>query len=92
MIEAVEVTQALVSNDAKSIVPVDTGFLQNSIQPGEVTVGNNVVDGEVRADAEYAAYVENGTSRQKAQPFMFPALKKNKENFKRRVAKAMEDA
>ena len=29
--------------------------------------------GEVEAGAEYAAYVEHGTSRQRPQPFMRPA-------------------
>ena len=64
LIEAVQITQALVVNDARSIVPVDTGFLQNSIGAGEVTVNGTTIDGEVRADAEYASHVEMGTSRQ----------------------------
>ena len=53
---------------AKKACPVDTGRLRNSIthQVGdaEVVVGTNV---------EYAAYVELGTSRTKAQPFLKPA-------------------
>ena len=55
---------------AKRLCPVDTGRLRNSIthviNAGEqaVYVGTNV---------EYAPYVELGTSRQKAQPYLRPA-------------------
>lgn len=55
---------------AKRLCPVDTGRLRNSIthvtRPGEkaVYIGTNV---------EYGPYVEYGTARQKAQPFLRPA-------------------
>ncbi len=55
---------------AKRACPVDTGRLRNSVthltKPAEksVYVGTNV---------EYAPYVELGTSRTKAQPFLRPA-------------------
>nr|DAT75803.1 MAG TPA: putative tail component [Caudoviricetes sp.] len=55
---------------AKRLCPVDTGRLRNSIthvtRPGEkaVYIGTNV---------EYGPYVEYGTSRQEAQPFLRPA-------------------
>jgi len=54
---------------AKIAAPVDTGFLQNSIQssfPDELT-------GVVSVGAEYGIYVELGTSRAPAQPFLLPA-------------------
>ena len=54
---------------AKQSAPIDTGFLRSSIRTepgrGEVTVG---------ASAEYAPYVEMGTRRMKAQPYLTPAL------------------
>jgi HK97 gp10 family phage protein len=53
---------------AKKLAPVDTGRLRNSISHEvdgqEVYIGSNV---------EYAPYVELGTSKQKAQPFLKPA-------------------
>lgn len=62
-----------VSNQAKANCPVDTGRLRASIGVSQsfdtegavTTVGSNV---------EYAAYVELGTSRQRAQPYLRPAL------------------
>ncbi len=59
-----------VSSGAKERAPVDTGALRNSIDASReatalwlVTVG-----------AAYASYVEWGTSRQSAKPFLYPAL------------------
>lgn len=61
---------------AKDLVPVDTGNLKNSIsighpsgrdtQPGDLEV-------QVGPSAEYGAYVEYGTSRMGAQPYLTPA-------------------
>ena len=53
---------------AKRLCPVDTGRLRNSIthtyDEEGVYIGTNV---------EYAPYVELGTSRMKARPFLKPA-------------------
>lgn len=55
---------------AKDLCPVDTGNLRNSIthtvddENGAAYIGSNV---------EYAPYVELGTVKQDAQPFLKPA-------------------
>jgi len=57
---------------AKEIVPVDTGRLKNSITcefPSETKA-------IVAARTKYAGFVENGTSRQRAQPYMRPPAEK----------------
>ena len=65
---------------AKLKAPVDTGRLRNSIThslaPEEeaVYIGTNV---------EYAPYVEFGTRRTKAQPFLKPAVQDHAEEYKR---------
>lgn len=54
---------------AKSICPVDTGYLQSSIDwQGDDTRG------AVEAKAEYAQYVEYGTWKMRAQPYFTPAV------------------
>ena len=63
---------------AKLICPVDTGRLRNSItheQEGKYTelIGTNV---------EYAPYVEMGTQRQKAQPYLKPAVEGHVDEYK----------
>lgn len=65
---------------ARERAPVDTGYLRSSIavsvQPGQ-SAGSVV--GEVTAGANYAAYVEHGTSRQRPQPFMRPAFEQSRD-------------
>lgn len=57
---------------AQGIVPVDTGYLKSSISTS--TEGNGAyARGEVGPTANYGAYVELGTSRMRAQPYMRPA-------------------
>lgn len=55
---------------ATSIVPVLTGNLRDSISAGQASA-NGV---EIVAEAEYAAYVELGTSKMNAQPYMRPSI------------------
>jgi HK97 gp10 family phage protein len=73
----------LIENDAKHICPVRTGKLQNSIfhmQTGELQY-------IVGTELYYGPYVEYGTSRMMAQPFMRPAvafgIRSLNEDFKR---------
>lgn len=63
---------------AKLLCPVDTGNLRNSIthqQAGDAAeaIGTNV---------EYAAYVEMGTSKMKAQPYLEPALTEHIDEYR----------
>lgn len=62
---------------AKRLCPVDTGNLRNSIthtsDDDTAYIGTNV---------EYAPYVEYGTSRTKAQPFLKPAANNHADEYK----------
>lgn len=67
--DVLESTAKAVAKDARANAPVDTGRLRGSI--------TTEMDGDtaiVRATAPYAVYVELGTSRAAAQPFLKPAL------------------
>ena len=59
----------VIAEAAENMVPVDTGFLRSSIFVREA--GNNV---EVGFSAEYASYVEFGTYKMVAQPYLRPAI------------------
>ena len=65
---------------AKKYCPVDTGRLRNSIshtQSGDSAyIGTNV---------EYATYVEFGTSKQKPQPYLKPAVTDHIDEYKKIV-------
>ncbi len=61
---------------------VDTGTLKRSIGLG-ITDTTAVVE----ATAEYAPYVEFGTRRMEAQPYLGPAFNEQKEKFKSDMSK-----
>jgi HK97 gp10 family phage protein len=69
----VERYATIIADEAARLVPVKTGSLKASITvhlealAAEITAGENL---------DYAAYVEYGTSRMAAQPFMRPAMER----------------
>jgi HK97 gp10 family phage protein len=73
----------VVETYAKTLVPVDTGTLKNSIQVDEVTDRM----AEIAPHTDYAEHVEFGTSRMAAQPYMRPAL----DEHEREILQAIED-
>lgn len=81
---ALTASALLVEGAAKNLVPVDTGNLRNSIthevEKKEAKVGTNV---------EYAPFVELGTVKMAAQPYLNPALEANKGNIKKIFADAI---
>ena len=68
----------VVQGDAKSLSPVDTGNLRNSI-----TYKVSADDGKVGTNVHYAIHQEYGTKKMSAQPFLRPALDRNRETIKR---------
>ena len=80
--KAMELSCITVENKAKHLVPVDTGRLKSSIT---YKVSQSVYDitGTIGTDVEYAPYVELGTSRMNAQPFLVPALYGSKAEIKK---------
>lgn len=59
----------VIAVEAENNCPVDTGFLRSTVF---VTKNGNEV--EVGFEAPYASYVEFGTYKMAAQPFLRPAL------------------
>lgn len=75
--DAVREAAMLVEREAKINVPVDSGRLRGSIGSEEKTpllfeVGTNV---------EYAAFVEFGTSKAAAQPYLEPAVERARSQY-----------
>lgn len=79
---AVRKTAKDIEGTAKNLSPVDTGNLRSSIKTSDLrhTTGNSPA-ADVTASAEYATYVEFGTSRMAPQPFMGPAADKHEPGF-----------
>lgn len=70
-------TALAIETHAKLFVPVDTGNLRNSIQAQEESATQWVV----ATGVEYAEYVEFGTSRMAARPYMTPAAERERPHF-----------
>lgn len=71
-------TGASIERDAKILAPVDTGNLRASI--GTEVSGDGrrgVMTVSVGPTAAYGAYVEHGTSRMAAQPYLAPATQRH---------------
>lgn len=70
---------------SKLLCPVDTGRLRNSIShtndKNTAYIGTNV---------DYAAYVEMGTSKQRAQPYLEPAIANHIEEYKSIVERELK--
>jgi HK97 gp10 family phage protein len=61
--------------------PTGGGALRQSIQPTVVRTGNTIV-GDVTANVEHAGYLEFGTSRMAARPFIRPTMAEQRENVR----------
>lgn len=71
---------------AKTIVPVDTGALKNSI----TTEMDSSVSAIVAPHTEYAEYVEFGTYKMAAQPYMTPAAEAVRPGFEAAMKQLLE--
>lgn len=91
-----EIEQALlngalmVERDAKKNAPVDTGRLRQSITHQHKDFGSKNPYVEVGTNIQYGSSVEFGTSKQAAQPFLFPAYNSNKSKILKELANAFK--
>lgn len=81
----------MVEGAAKMLAPVSDEITRPGGPHGDLRRSINTVtkvtsggaQATVGSSIEYAAYVELGTTRQQAQPYLHPALQKNKANIKK---------
>ena len=64
-----------IASDARARAPVATGYLRSSIQSVSVEAGK---EAQIIVGAEYGRFVEYGTYKMAAQPFLNPALEADK--------------
>ena len=63
-----------VQSTAKSLCPVDTGRLRSSIQTTSPRSTGTGLSVRIGSNVNYARYVELGTRRMRARPYLRPAL------------------
>ena len=71
---AMKTTTGKVQAQAKQIAPKRTGFMANNILVEPVKKTATSVTGTVNAKADYSSFVEFGTYKMSAQPFIRPAV------------------
>jgi HK97 gp10 family phage protein len=81
-----------IERDAKSIVPVDTGNLRASIESRVIRNNDGDITGVVGTNTDYAAFVEFGTSKMGAQPYLRPAVEQNRETVRELLGEGFNDA
>jgi HK97 gp10 family phage protein len=89
--DAVRETAIAIEQDVKGgphAAPYRTGNLRRSYHHAMSGPASAVV-GSDHGIAEYAPYVEFGTSKMSAQPHLVPATEAQREPFAQRVAKAL---
>lgn len=72
------------SSSAGEYPASDTGFLANNIISKVATDG---LSGEIISRADYSAFLEFGTSKMGARPFMQPSLEENRPKIRARARK-----
>ena len=84
---------AAIRSDAQGRCPVDKGILKRSIR---ATVAKKKLEATVSAggkvgsiDTYYAQFVEFGTKKAKAQPFLFPAARAHDEETQEKLKTVM---
>lgn len=76
------------ADGARRLCPVDTGDLKDSVCARSEAVAGGA-EGEVAAGAAHAVYVELGTSRMAARPFLLPACQAERGALLDAVARAV---
>lgn len=71
---AMKLTTGQVQATAKQVAPKRTGYMANNISVEPVKKTATSVTGTVNAKADYSSFVEFGTYKMSAEPFMRPAV------------------
>lgn len=88
--DALTVVGDFVTDEAKVRCPVLTGNLRGSINPALFSdIATKEMGVRIGTPIEYAPYVEYGTSKQSAQPFLRPAVLDNLDRIDKLFAKAL---
>ena len=86
-----------VLEDAKANVPVRTGKLKKGLKITNVKKKEGIkyilvgVDRGDNSEIFYSKFIEFGTSKMSARPFLQPAYEKNKDNIQKTIANTLKE-
>lgn len=87
ILKALETCGLAAEGYAKKLAPVDTGNLRNSITH---TVDEKEPAAYIGTNVEYASYVELGTAKMKAQPYLKPAVTDHTSEYRKIIEDALK--
>lgn len=79
--KAVERTVKKAQSNSKSLAAVDTGYMRDHINTQPTESHGDVITGSYESEAPYGGYVEFGTRKMSAQPYMRPGTKQAESFF-----------
>ena len=91
VIAATKVAAFAVERKAKEKSPVDTGANRSSIYVAEVDGIGGAPAYRIGPTMDYSAFLEFGTFKMPARPYMVPALESETPRFKEAIAQLMKD-
>lgn len=89
---AMKTTTGKVQAQAKHIAPKRTGFMANNIGVEPVKKTATSVTGTVNAKADYSSFVEYGTYKMSAEPFIRPAVSAGQSVFIKTTIDKLKEA
>ena len=89
---AMKTTTGKVQAQAKQIAPKRTGFMANNILVEQVKKTATSVTGTVNAKADYSSFVEFGTYKMAAEPFIRPAVSAGQSVFIKTTMEKLKEA
>lgn len=89
---AMKTTTGQVQAKAKQIAPKRTGYMANNILVEPVKKTATSVTGTVNAKADYSSFVEFGTYKMSAEPFIRPAVSAAKSVFIKTTMDKLKEA
>lgn len=89
--EAVKSTLSRAQQNSMSIAPVRTGYMKQNIKISIEESSADRVVGKIDAQADYSSFVENGTFKMAARPFINPSVKAATPWFYSAVKRALKN-
>lgn len=83
---ALEICGGTAERYAKQICPVDTGNLRNSIAHRQISENTE----QVGTNVHYAPYVELGTYKMAAKPYLRPAVEDHRQEYEKIIRSELQ--
>lgn len=91
ILEALQDLGEAAERHAKEVAPVDTGNLRDHIRHMVVENENSALVGTYDEEVPYAVYVELGTSKMAAQPFLKPSVSDHANEYRKIIEDALRN-